>query len=109
MIDNLEAMSPMLLDIMSADFLNQFTNAEIETARDELRYLLRLFFAIRKNEANSRGDNIPDADLLAQFFEKRGPWHQATAIIIWLAVRRIPGWLENLQMLMNFIPMTSVS
>ena len=31
-IDNLEAMSPILLDITSTDFLNQFTNAEIETA-----------------------------------------------------------------------------
>jgi hypothetical protein len=32
-----------------------------------------LFFTIHENVAKSRGDKIPDADLLAQFFEKRGP------------------------------------
>jgi hypothetical protein len=32
-----------------------------------------LFFTIRENEAKLRGDKIPDADLLAEFFEKRGP------------------------------------
>jgi hypothetical protein len=32
-----------------------------------------LFFTIRENEAKSRGDKIPDADLSAQFFEKRAP------------------------------------
>jgi hypothetical protein len=103
-IDNLEAMSPILLDITSTDFLNQFTNAEIETARDELQYLLRLFFEIREREAKSRENKTPDADLLAQFLGKREPCQQATAILIWLAARRIPGWFNNLQILMNSIP-----
>lgn len=107
--DNLEAMSPIMLDIASEDFLNKFTNAEFETARDELQYLLRLFFAIRENEAKTRGNKTPDADLVAQFFGKRAPWQQAAAILIWLAACKIPGWSENLQMLMNSIPINNAS
>jgi hypothetical protein len=74
---------------------------DIEKARDELKYLLRLFFAIRENEAKTRGHKIPDVDLVLQLFRVRAPWQQAAAILIRLAVRRIPGWSENLQMLMK--------
>jgi len=52
--------------------------------------------SVRQNEARIVPGSTPDLTLLRQLFDNLGPREQAVLLLIWLTVRDIPGWRENL-------------
>jgi hypothetical protein len=101
LVEQLQLMSPFISEIGSPEFLNQFSEADIGAARNELSFLFKLYVAARKAEAQAHAEKAPDVELVVQLFRELKPWQHAIAILIWLAVRRVPEWSENLQMLIK--------
>jgi hypothetical protein len=97
--ENLEAMAqhlPQTASSMSPDFIAE---AELAMAREEFTFLLNLFLSVRRNEDRIVPGSTPDLKLIKQFFGDLGQTEQAAALLIWLAVRAVPGWLETLEVL----------
>jgi hypothetical protein len=97
--ENLEAMAQFLPRIASSISPAGISEAELASARDEFIFLLRSFLSVRQNEARITPGSTPDLALLRQLLERLGPKEQAALLLIWLAVRSIPGWRENLDVL----------
>jgi hypothetical protein len=96
---NLEAMAehlPQIASSMSPDFI---TEAELASARDELIFLLNSFLSVRENEKRIAPGSTPDLALITQILRRLGTTEQAALLLIWLAVRSIPGWREKLEVL----------
>lgn len=101
-VENLLAMVDGLSRI-PAITLKEISEAELASARGELAFLLKAFLAVRENEARIVPGSTPDLALIRQLFEDLGPKEQATRLLIWLAVRDIPGWRENLEALRQLV------
>jgi len=96
---NLEAMAQHLPRIANAMSPDVITEAELALAREEFTFLMNSFLSVRRNEDRIVPGSTPDLRLLKQVFEHLGPTEQAALLLIWLAVRSIPGWRENLDVL----------
>jgi hypothetical protein len=97
--ENLEAMAQFLPQIASSISPDTITESELSSAREELTFLAHSYLSVRQNEARIAPGSTPDLALLRQLFERLGPEEQASLLLIWLAVRGIPGWRENLDVL----------
>jgi hypothetical protein len=64
-----------------------------------LTFLAHSYLSVRQNEARIVPGSTPDLMLLEQLFERLGPKEQAALLLVWFAVRNIPGWRENLDVL----------
>ena len=97
--ENLEAMAqylPQIASSMSPDFI---TEGELALAREEFTFLLNSFLSVRRNEDRIVPGSAPDLKFIEQVLGHLGPTEQAALLLIWLAVRSIPGWRENLEVL----------
>ncbi len=97
--ENLEAMAellPLLSNQISPDAI---TEGELALARDEFKFLLQLFLSVRENEGRIVPGSTPDLALIKQIVRDLGATEQAALLLIWLAVRNVPGWRENLETL----------
>jgi hypothetical protein len=101
LIEQLQLMSPLLPEIGSPEFLDQLSDVDLEKARDELKFLFTCFVALRKTEAQNHAEKAPDVELVVQLLQGLKPWQHAMALLIWLSVRRVPGWSEKLQLLID--------
>ena len=97
--ENLEAMAQFLPRIASSISPDTITESAFASAREELTFLANSYLSVRQNEARIAPGSTPDLALLRQLFERLGPKEQAALLLIWLAVRNIPGWRENLDVL----------
>jgi len=97
--ENLEAMAQFLPLIPSSFSPVAITEAEFASARDDIILLVNSFLSLRQNEARIVPRSTPDLALLRQIFEGLSPKEQAALLLIWLAVRDVPGWRENLDAL----------
>jgi hypothetical protein len=97
--ENLEMMAQFLPLIPTTFSPDAITEAELASARDEFAFLLHSFLRVRQNEARIVAGSTPDLALIAQFVTRLRPREHAAALLIWLAVRSIPGWRENLEKL----------
>jgi hypothetical protein len=94
--ENLEAMAaflPLIATTFSPDAINE---TELASAKDELVFLLQAYLSLRQKEDRVVPGSTPDLAVIKQVFEDLAPKEQAAALLIWLAVRNIPGWRENL-------------
>lgn len=94
--ENLEAMASFLPLIATAFSPDAFTETELASAKDELIFLLQAYLSLRQKEDRIVPGSTPDLAVIKQVFEDLAPKEQAAALLIWLAVRNIPGWRENL-------------
>jgi hypothetical protein len=97
--ENLEAMAQFLPLIQSSISPDTITEPELASALSDLVFLRHAYLSVRQNEARIAPGSTPDLALLRQLFERLGPKEQAALLLIWLAVRNIPGWSENLDVL----------
>jgi hypothetical protein len=97
--ENLAAMAGQLPQIVHSLSPEGITEAQLASARDELVFLINSFLSLRENEARITPGSTPDIKLVRQIFSDLSPTQQAVALLIWLAVRNIPGWRENLDAL----------
>ncbi len=97
--ENLAAMTDQLPQIVLSLSPEGITEAQLASARNELAFLISSFLSLRENEARITPGSTPDVKLVRQIFSDLSPKEQATALLIWLAVRNIPGWRENLEAL----------
>jgi hypothetical protein len=102
--ENLEAMAQFLPRIASSISPDTITESAFASAREELTFLAHSYLSVRQNEARIAPGSTPDLALLRQLFERLGPKEQAALLLIWLAVRSIPGWRENLDVLRQAYP-----
>jgi hypothetical protein len=94
--ENLEAMTQFLTLIPGSISPDTVKESEFTSARDELSFLARSYLSVRQDEARIAPGSTPDLALTRQLFENLAPKEQAVLMLIWLAVRSIPGWRENL-------------
>ena len=97
--ENLETMAQFLPLIPSTFSPDAIIEAELASARDEFTFLLHSFLLVRQNEARIVAGSTPDLALITQFVTRLRPTEHAAALLLWLAVRGIPGWRENLEKL----------
>jgi hypothetical protein len=97
--ENLEAMAEFLPLVPRSISPDTLTENEFVTARDEASFLSNAYLSVRENEARITPGSTPDLPLVRQLFERLAPKEQAALLLIWLAVRNIPGWRENLDLL----------
>ena len=98
--ENLEAMAQFLPLIVSSILARQpHPRAELASARDEFAFLFKAFLSVRENEGRIAPGSTPDIKLVRQIFSNLRETEQAALLLIWLAVRNIPGWRENLEVL----------
>jgi hypothetical protein len=97
--ENLEAMTQFLPRIASSISPDTIIEPVFASARDEFTFLAHLYLSVRQNEARIVPGSTPDLALLRQLFENLVPEEQAGLLLIWLTVREIPGWRENLDAL----------
>jgi len=94
--ENLEAMAaflPLIATTLSPDAIAE---VELSSARNELVFLLQSYLSVRQKEDRIVPGSTPDLAVIKQVFGELAPKEQAAALLIWLAVRNIPGWRENL-------------
>ena len=99
MAENLEAMAQFLPRIVSSISPDTIKESGLASARDELPFLAHSYLSVRLNEARIVPGSTPDLALIRQLFENLAPKVQAMLLLIWLMVRDIPGWRENLDAL----------
>ena len=92
-------MAQFLPRIASSISPDTITESAFASAREELTFLAHSYLSVRQNEARIAPGSTPDLALLRQLLERLGPKEQAALLLIWLAVRSIPGWRENLDVL----------
>jgi hypothetical protein len=97
--ENLEAMADELPQIVLSLSPEGITEAQLASARNELVFLINSFLSVRENEARITPGSTPDVKLIRRIFSDLSPKEQAIALLIWLSVRNIPGWRENLEAL----------
>jgi hypothetical protein len=97
--ENLEAMAQFLPQIARSISADTVTEVALASAREELTFLAHLYLSVRQNEARIAPGSTPDLALLRQLLERLGPKEQAALLLVWLGVRNIPGWRENLDVL----------
>ncbi len=94
--ENMEAMAqrlPQIANSMSP------AEGELALAREEFTFLLNSFLSVRQNEDRIVPGSTPDLKFIKQVFGHLGATEQAAMLLIWLAVRGVPGWLETLEVL----------
>jgi hypothetical protein len=106
--ENLEAMAQFLPLIRGSTSLDSITQSEFASAREELSFLVSSYLSVRQSEARIAPGSTPDLALLQQLLENLGPKEQGGLLLIWLAVRSIPGWRENLDALRRAYPRGNV-
>ena len=95
--ENLEAMAaflPLIATTLSPDAI---AKAEFTSARNELVFLLQSYLSVRQKEDRIVPGSTPDLAVIKQVFGDLAPKEQAAMLLIWLAVRNISGWRENLE------------
>ncbi len=97
--ENLEAMADQLPLIVLSLSPEGIAEAQLASARSELAFLLGSFLSLREYEARIAPGSTPDAKLVRQIFSDLSPTEQAVGLLIWMVVRNIPGWSENLEAL----------
>jgi hypothetical protein len=97
--ENLAAMANQLPHIVRSLSPEGITEAQLASARNELAFLLSSFLSLREYEARITPGSTPDVKFVRQVFSDLSSTEQAIALLIWLAVRNIPGWRENLNAL----------
>ena len=94
--ENLEAMASFLPLIATTLSPESITETELASAKDELVFLLQAYLSVRQKEDRIVPGSTPDTKLIKQVFGDLAPKEQAAMLLIWLAVRNVPGWRENL-------------
>jgi hypothetical protein len=97
--ENLEMMAQFLPRVANSMSPDTITESAIASARDEFALLAHSYLSVRQNEARIQPGSTPDLALIGQLFERLGPRKQAALLLIWLAVRDVQGWRENLHAL----------
>jgi hypothetical protein len=96
---NLEAMASFLPLIATSPSPDAITEAELASARNELVFLLQSYLSVRQKEDRIVPGSTPELAVIKQVFGDLAPKEQAVMLLIWLAVRNISGWRENLDAL----------
>ena len=97
--ENMEAMARFLPRIATSISAETISEADLVSARNELIFLMHSYLSVRQNEARIVPGSTPDLKLLRQLFGDLKQKEQAALLLIWLAVRDVPGWRENLEAL----------
>jgi hypothetical protein len=94
--ENLAAMAEVLPQISKSISVSRLSKAVLLEVHDELAFLRNSYLSVRESERRIEPRSVPDIPLVHQLFGSLSPDDQASAILIWWASRKVPGWRERL-------------
>jgi hypothetical protein len=95
-VENLAAMAKVLPQISRLMSTARLSETVLSEVREELVSLRRLYLSVRESEGRIEPRSTPDIPLVRQLFGNLSLDGQASAILIWWASRKVPGWRERL-------------
>jgi hypothetical protein len=94
--ENLAAMAKVLPQIAKSISVARLSKAVLLEVHQELAFLRHSYLSVRESERRIEPRAAPDIWLVQRLFESLSPDDQASAILIWWASRKVPGWRERL-------------
>jgi hypothetical protein len=94
--DNLAEMAKVLPQISKSISAARMSEATLSEVRDELAFLIKLYLSVRERENRIGPGSAPDVPVVRRLFGSMSPDDQATAILLWWASRKVPGWRERI-------------
>jgi hypothetical protein len=102
-LGRLNGMADFLPKLKNPELLNEYSDTDFETARNEIGFLLSVFLSVKNAEKDMSGREDSAANFLSELLQNAKATTQAALILMWLICREIPGSVDRLNSLASSI------